>query len=114
LEADMAKITERSHAQEFTSLRNRKIRSALSALRAAEIRERGKLNYALYFWAGSEGVSWYLTKNELDPAELQGEFDDAGIDAFKDRADIERVAQAIQELERRFLDDITALVEATL
>jgi hypothetical protein len=109
-EATMAKLDALTDARTLQNIRAKKIMDAFSDVRNSLKTQRGKLNYAIHFWLGAEGVAWFMRKNDLRANELQEQFDAEGVEAFKEREYTTELANKIATLEEKFLADLLALL----
>ncbi len=104
---------ERTPAENFSWVRNQKVTEALRRAKSAEAwKPLGGLKHALAFWFGSDGIAWFILKNNLNPDDLQASFDASVEHPYLDADEIQPLLNELEELEAQYITKVNAVVAA--
>lgn len=89
------KISELTPSKAFDRLRKQKVKIAVRDLQTKLSAEVKKVNYAVQFWHGTEGITWYMAKNNLDAEKLQQDFEKDNLQPYSTAEETDEVKEKV-------------------
>lgn len=105
------KISQIDNATQFDRLRKQKVRGSARDVADKLNTEISKLNYAIHFWHGTEGISWYMNKNSLQVDQFQSEFEERNIVPYMTVEETHEVSSKVKEATQRYLAELTQILD---
>lgn len=105
------KISQIDNATQFDRLRKQKVRSAIRDVTDKLNNEVSKLNYAVHFWHGAEGVSWFMNKNSLDAEQFQNEFEERNLVPYLTPEETHEVSVKVKEATQKYLAELNEILD---